>query len=154
MKTKSQVQRFWEKVDKREVDECWNWQAGKDKKGYGEFDSWRAPRFSWTLANGQIPEGLYVCHHCDNPSCVNPKHLFLGTPLDNSRDGLTKGLSAKLSQKGEKNPSAKLTANQVREIRFIYQGGDISCGKLAPMFGVDRITIYEIVTRKNWKEVE
>jgi hypothetical protein len=86
---KSINERFWEKVDKKTDDECWEWQASVDTHGYGYFYSdkrIKAHRYSWELHFGAIPEGLYVCHHCDNPPCINPKHLFVGTAQDNLDD--------------------------------------------------------------------
>ena len=90
------IDRFMAKVDKRGDNECWNWKGSDDGHGYGEFwfegKKWKAPRFSWVLNNGvPIPKGLLVCHKCDNPSCVNPNHLFLGTMSDNIMDCVKKG---------------------------------------------------------------
>lgn len=89
-------QRFWAKVDTS--GDCWEWQGRRFPTGYGGFYAggrvnWYAHRFVWTLVNGAIPQGMHVCHHCDNPPCVRPDHLFLGTPKDNMRDRDRKGRS-------------------------------------------------------------
>lgn len=88
-----QMDRFWNKVKK--TDNCWFWTAGTFDDGYGKFKfekkNRKAHRISWLLTNGDIPEGMLVCHHCDNPLCVKPSHLFLGTPKDNTQDMIKKG---------------------------------------------------------------
>jgi hypothetical protein len=99
-KTPTFSQRFWAKVKKTET--CWTWTAYRDPQGYGTFSvgprathaPHRAHRVAWELTNGQIPDGSLVLHRCDNPSCVNPKHLFLGTHQDNQRDKVAKGRQA------------------------------------------------------------
>ena len=89
------MNRFWSKVDTKGSNECWEWQAAKHRQGYGifKFDNkiQLAHRISWLLANTEIPQGMVVMHKCDNPSCVNPDHLCLGTQKDNIRDMRTKG---------------------------------------------------------------
>ena len=87
------MDRFWDKVDK--TGECWIWTASKNKKGYGRFGfgsrAQLAHRVSWLLSNGEIPDGMLACHTCDNPPCVNPSHLWLGTQKDNVVDMSSKG---------------------------------------------------------------
>jgi hypothetical protein len=92
-------ERFWCHVDKRGPDDCWNWKASR-VKGYGqirisETEVIRAHRVAWEYTRGPIPDGLFACHKCDNPSCCNPSHLFLGTAQDNADDKVAKGRQAK-----------------------------------------------------------
>lgn len=155
-------QRFWAKVDRRGPDECWLWTATVVGKGYGSM--WPggpvgtkvyAHRLSWTLHFGEIPDGLFVCHRCDTPRCVNPTHLFLGTNLDNVRDMIAKGRKRQVvaiperRARGERQGRAKLTRAAVREIRRRAVNGIRGCD-LAAEFGLSRQSISEIVNRKTW----
>ena len=148
------TERFWSKVDGNDPNECWNWTAGKQANGYGAFvyagKTRYAHRFSWLLHFGTIPEGMFVCHHCDNPGCVNPKHLFLGTQTDNMQDAITKGRIGR----GEKHRNSKLTEVQVLAIRAEYQyHGKNKARVLAKKHGVTTTTINRVVTRKTWKHI-
>lgn len=128
--------RFWSKVEIRGEDECWPWQ-GNTKPEYGRF---RRPSGSlvgshimaYELTNGKPPDGLDICHKCDNPPCCNPKHLFAGTTSDNIKDAILKG---RLKMSGEFSPAAKLTDKQVEEIRSLSELG-YSNKKLAEMYAV------------------
>ncbi len=148
--------RFWERVQKGSPEECWLWLGPKDTSGYGSIGKYKSKnttsthRLSWKLHYGEIPEGLFVCHECDVRLCVNPKHLFLGTNTDNMKDMARKGRGK--DSKGNKNPSAKLTEDQIRTIRDRYEAGE-SQYKLADDFGVVQSTIGCITRRVHWKHV-
>lgn len=111
----------------------------------------RTHRLAWQLANGPIPIGMFVCHHCDNPPCCNPEHLFLGTALDNNRDRHEKGRS--VIRVGMDLGIAKLTDAQVIEIRARYAHGGQTHRALADEFGVTRTTIGRIVSRAAWRHL-
>ena len=151
---RDQVQRFWEKVDHRADDECWEWRGCTSGGGYGY--AWyggrnsRAHRVSWVLHWGAIPEGSLVCHTCDNRICVNPAHLFLGTAADNQADMMAKGRGR---CRGESHPRAKLTEVIVRQIR-----SDVRAGRsqrfLAEQYGVHTNTINQICRGHRWTHVK
>ena len=159
------------------VGECWEWTAGRDKDGYGKIQisskSWRAHRYVFQQTVGEI-DGLLVCHRCDNPSCVRPEHLFLGTHADNAADRKAKGRSCSGDQHiarldpswpwahgwskrksvchGTKHPSAKLCEDQVREIRKLSAAGR-SQRRLAAEFGVSRNAIRCVLSGRSWGRV-
>lgn len=134
-------QRFWSKV--HQTSGCWVWKGSRNAKGYGKLSvngagapAEYAHRVSWILHRGELPPVFFVCHTCDNPSCVNPEHLFLGTPLDNVRDAMTKGHV----RRGTAVATAKLTLAQVREIRATWD----SQRRAAHRYGVCQQTISNV----------
>ncbi len=153
--------RFWEKVSKLGPDDCWLWTAGRHSGGYGHLGLGRAGagnvkahRFSYELHHGPIPDGMFVCHSCDNPPCVNPAHLSLGTPADNMRDRKERGRATGGRAKGtvpsgEQSPNAKLTEGMVREILRSTASG----ASLARRFGVRDTTISRIRSGKTWSHI-
>jgi hypothetical protein len=143
--------RFWSKV--RKTDSCWIWTASLSTHGYGQIGVnggiQRAHRVAWMLTFGAYPVGALL-HRCDNRSCCNPAHLFLGTQADNLRDMRMKGRgSTPPLHLGERNVNAKLTPDRVREIRQRHSAGE-SAYQLARVFGVWRHTIDSIVHRRTW----
>jgi hypothetical protein len=152
------VEYFWKKVDTS--GECWLWTASQDPGGYGHFSvkneatgkhRHTAPhRFSWELHHGPIPDGLLVCHHCDVRLCVNPSHLFLGTNQENIQDASQKGRLPI----GEANRRSKLTPDQVREIRRLYDTGKFGQRTIAKQFGVRQGTIQHILWGITWRHVK
>jgi len=148
-------QSFWTRVDVRRVDECWPWLSNVDMYGYGKaYDpdrkaTVRAHRQAWVEAEGEIPHGLCVCHRCDNRTCCNPNHLFLGTNEENSFDRHEKQRDAR----GEGHGMARLTEPQVLEIRRLYASGRWTLEKLGQRFGVDTSNIWLIVNRKKWRHI-
>jgi hypothetical protein len=148
----SEQDRFWVHVQKQEGDGCWIW-MDPNQHGYGFFRgderTGNAHTFSWEWENGPIPKGMYVCHNCpggDNKACVRPSHMFLGTNLDNMRDAKNKGQILK----GETHHKAKLTEDQVREIRRLCDEGQTTYTALANKYGVNPSAISNIYKRKSW----
>ena len=143
------MDRFWSKVDIKGDDECWNWKAHCNRDGYGyhwiKKVIWRAHRYAYTITYGVIAKGLIVCHTCDNPSCCNPKHLWLGTVADNMKDKNNK----KRQAKGEQNGQSKLNSKQVLEIR----SQKLSFDQYAQKFKVSSTQIRDIIKRKYWKHI-
>lgn len=152
--TEKDRKRFWSKVsinDNKEV--CWEWQRGKSViGGYGNFDlrgkTFRAHRIAFFMGNGADPKDLCVCHKCDNPACVNPNHLFLGTDKDNVHDMHKKGRFS--VRRGEENNLSKLKEGQVKEILEKHKNGQ-SASSLCKEYNVSSTVIYSIVNRITWK---
>ena len=143
------TEHFWSKVQIGEPHECWDWTASQTPKGYGQL--WvgkkllHTHRLAWEVAVGPIPDDLCVCHHCDNPSCCNPAHLFLGTSAENRADCVAKRRQAR----GVKQHDAKLTATNVHEIRTLLNDG-VPQRTIAHNYHVTQATISNINTGKRW----
>lgn len=157
MTKKSPFERFWNKVDKKSKDECWEWTGSKYYNGYGQFfenpNKICAHRFSYEMYYGTIFGNLLVCHKCDNRGCVNPHHLFLGTHKDNLADMYKKGRQNCKGAPGEKNCKAKLTEQQVLEIRYLHDSGKMKNKQLAEKFKTPVSTIESVVGRHTWKHI-
>jgi hypothetical protein len=133
---------------------CWIWTGEKTTKGYGRFVFMRegkirrvrAHRAMWQLAYGPIPEGMLVLHRCDRPLCVKPAHLYLGSPLDNTRDMLSRGRAG-----GTLPPHGKLTEEKAQEIRRMCAERHTTQRKIANAYGVSEALISQIVNRRVWK---
>lgn len=183
--------RFWAKVDRQgptpahrpDLGPCWVWTARLSPDGYGQFrvggmdsPNARAHRVSWIFAHGPIPDGLWVLHHCDEPTCVRPDHLFIGTHKDNVADRDRKGRQARgerhgwhthpetrprgerhgrythpeTTARGERNGWARFTADEILAIRRAYAAGDIYQYELAEQYGTAQSVISSIVRRAVW----
>lgn len=170
MKSQSLEQRRQALLDSREIDPitgCWNYTRSKNNKGYGWFSingkAIGAHRASWILFKGEIPKGRIVCHRCDNPSCVNPDHLFTGTTQDNRLDCENKGRSNR--PVGEQSPWAKLTSEDVLVVRKLFAstpsarmsgsriGRESLLKLLSESLGVSTKTLRDAIHGKQWKHI-
>jgi hypothetical protein len=146
---RSLTESFWAKVKK--TDSCWLWIGSRQKNDYGRIKRHRkiliAHRVSWFIHNGPIPDGLLVCHHCDNPMCVNPNHLFLGTQQDNFWDMYNKGRKANCQL--QNNGRAKLDNEKVTQIKLALSKG-VADSDLALIYGVSECTIRDICYGRSW----
>lgn len=147
---------FMRKVNKNTVNGCWDWTGSKHHFGYGKFSFLNAThgahRVSWLLFKGDIPPKMFLCHKCDRPCCVNPDHLFLGTPKDNTHDMIRKGrlkYCPRIGRSDELSTNAKLTNKQVKVIRQSILPNPI----LAKIFNVSSTTIGCIKRRVSFKDV-
>lgn len=153
------LKRFWSKVQK--TDNCWIWTGGVFHCANGDYGRFwlgtkatgkdlYAHRVSFELANGPIPDGVDVCHSCDNPICVNPAHLWPGTHLDNMRDMYKKG--RRTAAIGERVGTAKLTWDRVRSMRAYYNDNPMPFHVLGANFGVSGATAHKIIRHQLWRE--
>lgn len=183
------VAKFWSRVKRGGPDECWEWMGSRLPTGYGHFyhrisekkyTTRYAHRTAYELTNGAIPQGMHVCHTCDNPACCNPTHLWVGTHKDNMHDRNRKGrdrgmqvIQAALDEKrrlgmlkgtrrakrpgvgriyGTNHHLARLSPDLVREMRELHSNG-WGVKRLAKRFGVGKSTAHKVIKRMTWKEV-
>ena len=143
---KTEKERFDEKYEIDSTTQCWNWIAHRNDKGYGMFSHNRRPakahRIAWIIYKGDIPEGLCVCHRCDNRGCVNPAHLFLGTQKDNMHDCINKG--RKVIQYGDEASGAKLSGQEIEQIKALKKKG-LRSPMIAQTFGITRQHVNRVV---------
>lgn len=159
----SDIDRFWGNVDKS--GECWLWTGRLDRYGYGDFrvigGHAKAHRVAYELGIGPIPEGMLVCHRCDNRACVRPDHLFHGTASDNARDSVAKGrwiTGVRIpppphDQRGQKSHTAKLSDDAALSIRTRYLAKAATQQELATEYGVHKRTIQRVLSSETWGHV-
>lgn len=161
--------RWWSKVDRRGDDECWPWKKACFEKGYGAFrlgpKQVKAHRFGYELLVGPLGPGENVLHHCDNPPCCNPAHLFIGSHRDNAHDRERKGRGRyrtvgplapkpKLSRaRGERHGMAKMDAEKVRKIRRLRADG-LSQSRIATIVGISQENVSSVLRGRTWRHVE
>lgn len=156
--TPNTILRFWAKVDKRGPDECWLWTAGTTSAGYGKIklEKMRVDQaahvMSYELANGDIPDDLWVLHTCDTPACVNPNHLYAGTSKDNVRDMHERkrwGRHDPDANRGHRNPVSRLTLEQALEVKRRIASGEPNT-VIAADYDIHHSTVSAIKRRKIW----
>ncbi len=150
---RSWEERFWAKVERRRKNQCWLWLASLRGRGYGQFGGplchgahGAAHRISWLIHFGPIPDGLFVLHHCDNPRCVNPSHLFLGTHQDNMADRDAKNRVAH----GERHYRATTSAAKVGMARRMFSAGS-SIAEITAATSLSRRILKRVIEGKQWK---
>lgn len=152
--SKNCLERFWEKVNVQGDDDCWEWTAASMPRGYGVFMAGHkrrayAHRFSWEIANtAEVPEGKSVLHSCDNPPCVNPRHLRVGTNADNVADAVERHRHVA----GIDHHAARLTPRKVKQIVSLYREG-LRPADIARRVGVDDSAVHAVLDGSTWKDV-
>jgi predicted XRE-type DNA-binding protein len=148
------LERFWNKVEVKGEDDCWNWVRRLSEDGYGQYtfhgSSQIASRVSYFIHHGPFEKKLFVCHSCDNRKCVNPNHLWLGTHQDNMDDMVNKKRS--ISHKGENNLTAKLKKEDIVKIRELFAQNSFTQRELAVIYNVSASNISIIVQGMTWKD--
>ena len=151
-------EQFWGYVNTRDPDECWDWTRGKDQAGYGivllNGRRDRTHRIAWSLTRGDIPAGLFVCHHCDRPSCCNPNHLFLGSNSENIEDARRKGrMSLPPVNRGEDHYNTNMTNELVMAARLKYATGKYTLRDIANEYKTSISMVHALVRGKTWKHL-
>jgi hypothetical protein len=149
------IERFHRFYTVSKITDCWEWKGFRDNEGYGRFGVTsrkycRAHQYQYEINNGPVPKGMVIMHTCDNPPCVNPHHLKIGTHQENMADKVSKNRQAK----GHKNGAAKLDEFQVKEIRTLYGTHLYTLHQLGEKYGVSYSTIWLIAKRKKWKHID
>ncbi len=151
---------FWRQAKVNTIDLCWEWSGPLDKDGYGRF-SWKgklnakAHRVAWALENtdGRLPSSSeLICHTCDNRKCVNPQHLYLGSPQSNMTDRDNRGRHTPCP--GIQNGTHKLEDQNVRRIKQLYGTGLYSQEQLGERFGVSQSVVSKIVNNRAWRHIQ
>lgn len=157
--TDAEIARFWSNVGKRGPDDCWEWTRARmgGTHHYGQFRAgghlYYAHRVSFELSREPIPDGRRVLHHCDNPPCCNPAHLFTGTAHDNTQDMLAKQRGGYTPHQGSANGFSKLTEEDVRQIFAMHAQGRRQVA-IAAAFGVTQANISIILKGLGWRHVD
>lgn len=155
--TPQHISNFESRVDKKSIDQCWPWTGPVNYGGYGMFsykgNSYPAHRVAYFILYKNIPDGFFICHHCDNPPCCNPHHLFAGTPADNTKDAMSKGRQGKSRKSVNIKKRDKLNPAKVRLARQLKKIG-ISWVAIAIMFRVTPSTMAKAGKRITWRHVK
>jgi hypothetical protein len=169
--TDGAVQRFMEKVNFGAPDDCWKWGGAKKPRGYGNLrfqkTYYLAHRFAFAIFERSVPADKFICHHCDNPPCMNPKHLFLGDARDNTMDMIRKGRDGNNKNRatgkengqhthpekrayGEKNGNSQLTWEDVDEMRQRYEQENLTYTQLADEYDISTSAVGFIIREEHW----